>query len=304
MGVSPVSVDAVARFDDWARTSSDRLGLDLPAGAWLTAPRAKAYEAAGFRYVQVAMPARDVLADAAFRTTHALALGAALRLSGLRLILHAPHDLHAGTADGDAQLEGALAYAATAGSSIVVYHPRADGSSGRREAVALHALGAQAGALDVAIAVENLAPSYPGCTRLIDPPTVAKLVARVDSPNVGICLDIGHAHIAAGLAGRELVSLVEPALDRVILFHVHDNFGARLEAPRAGGIEPLRLDLHLAPGAGSVPWPALSPMLASHPAPLGLEINPGRRPAPATLAVVMGELLRAGSPAPRQFSGA
>jgi sugar phosphate isomerase/epimerase len=204
------------------------------------------------------MPAREVLGDPALRTTHALALAAALRLTGLRLVLHAPHDLHAGSSAADAQLEGALAYAATAGCSILVYHPGM--SSPRAEAVSLRALGDQAGAVEVAIAVENLAPAYPG------------------------------------LAGRELGDVIEPVLERVILFHVHDNFGGRMDAPRAGGIEPLRLDLHLAPGAGSVPWPSLSTLLGRHGAPIQLEVSPGQRPAPATLAVIMGELLRAGSP--------
>jgi sugar phosphate isomerase/epimerase len=80
----------------------------------------------------------------------------------------------------------------------------------------------------------------------------------------------------------------------VILFHVHDNFGARPEAPRAGGIEPVRLDLHLAPGAGSVPWEMLAPVLSAHSAPLALEIHPSKRPAPSTLATVMREVLGLG----------
>jgi sugar phosphate isomerase/epimerase len=151
--------------------------------------------------------------------------------------------------------------------------------------------------VEVAIAVENLAPAYPGCRRLVDPAAVAELVSAIDSAYVGVCLDIGHAHITAGLAGRDLAAVIEPVLERVILFHVHDNFGGRVDAPRAGGIEPLRLDLHLAPGAGSVPWASLSPLLARHGAPIQLEVSPGQRPAPATLAVIMGELLRAGSAA-------
>ena len=107
-----------------------------------------------------------------------------------------------------------------------------------------------------------------------------------------------HAHIAAGYAECELVELVEPVLDQVIVFHVHDNFGARRRAPRAGGIEPVRLDLHLAPGAGSVPWTTLAPMLARHPAPLQLEIHPSSRPEPATLAILAREVLGLRAAAP------
>ncbi len=111
-----------------------------------------------------------------------------------------------------------------------------------------------------------------------------------------MCLDIGHAHIAADRAGRDLAGMIEPLLDDVIMFGVHDNFGARPEAQRAGGIEPMRLDLHLAPGAGSVPWASLAPLIAPHPAPLVLEVHPAQRPVPTTLAVVMRELLGLGAP--------
>ena len=111
-----------------------------------------------------------------------------------------------------------------------------------------------------------------------------------------MCLDIGHAHIAADRAGRDLAELVEPLLDLVVLFGIHDNFGARSSAQRAGGIEPMRLDLHLAPGAGTVPWASLASLLAAHSAPLVLEVHPPQRPVPATLAVVMRELIGLGAP--------
>ena len=117
-----------------------------------------------------------------------------------------------------------------------------------------------------------------------------------------MCLDIGHAHIAADRAGRDLAELIEPLLDEVVLFGIHDNFGARSGAERAGGIEPMRLDLHLAPGAGSVPWARIAPLLAPHPAPLVLEVHPGQRPVPATLAVVMRELLGLRRPLPLEPS--
>ena len=45
-----------------------------------------------------------------------------------------------------------------------------------------------------------------------------------------MCLDIGHAHIAADRAGRDLAELIEPLLDAVVVFGVHDNFGARARA--------------------------------------------------------------------------
>ena len=131
-----------------------------------------------------------------------------------------------------------------------------------------------------------------------NPLAIHELVCSLDSEAAGLYLDIGHAHIVAGLVGCQLTELVEPVLDRVIVFGVHDNFGAAPGAPRSGGIEPLRLDLHMPPGAGTVPWVALAPALAAHPAPLQLEIHPNLRPEPATLAILARELLGLRAPAP------
>ena len=41
-------------------------------------------------------------------------------------------------------------------------------------------------------------------------------------------LDVGHANVVAGFMGVETATLIEPVLDAVRLFHVHDNLGARL----------------------------------------------------------------------------
>jgi sugar phosphate isomerase/epimerase len=165
-----------------------------------------------------------------------------------------------------------------------------------REAASLRRVLASAGR--VRLAIENLAPVYPGPPSASyvchDPAAVADLVDRVDSDRVGVCLDLGHAHIVAGIVGCPLVELIEPALHHVILFHIHDNFGARYDAPRAGQVEPLRLDLHLPPGAGCVPWETLAPVLANRVAPLQLEVHPAGRPEPGTLAVLMREVLRLG----------
>jgi sugar phosphate isomerase/epimerase len=277
-----------------------RLGLDGPWGWWPTTPRLKAYEAAGFEQVQLWMPDGAVLAEPPLLEAHATALWETLRLTSLRLVLHAPKGLFAGTAEQDRRLDGALTYAALAGAETIVYHglqvPLA--AAGVRERLAderrsLRRALRRAAGLGVQVAIENLAPPYPGVgERVADSPlAVDELVRTLASEEAGLCLDIGHAHIAAGLAGCELAELVEPVLDRVILFCVHDNFGAAHWTARSGGIEPLRLDLHLPPGAGTVPWGALAPILASHPAPLQLEVHPNLRPEPATLAILARELL-------------
>ena len=141
--------------------------------------------------------------------------------------------------------------------------------------------------LGVTLAVENLAPVFPGPPRLCHSPAVVHgLVQRLGSPRVRMLLDIGHAHIT-GSASEALRS----ATDEISLFHLHDNFGCSRPANAAPALDPLRLDLHLAPGNGRVPWRQLAPRLADHPAPLVLEVHPPNRPEPLSVARVTTELL-------------
>lgn len=280
-----------------------RLGIDHPAGWWPSAPQLKAYDAAGFDLVQVRMPPRSLLTEERAASEHAAALRAGLSLTGLRLVLHAPDDLLAGTPEHDRQLAGALSYAAAAGAELIVYHgariPVAGAGVRARladEERSLRTLLRRAGSLGVRVAIENLAPVYPSPAHpeevCHDPGALAALVRRLDSEHVGVCLDVGHAYIVAELAGCELAELVEPALERVIIFHVHDNLGARTRAPGRGGIDPVRLDLHLPPGAGTVPWRALAAPMLSSGAPIQLEVHPAGRPEPTRLAVLAREVIR------------
>jgi sugar phosphate isomerase/epimerase len=248
------------------------IGIDQPAGWWPTASRLKSYEAAGFDLVQVAMPPRSLLRDGELRHAHAAALRETLALTGLRLVLNSAEEL----------TTAAIDYAELAGAELLVIPPS-------EERVLRRACGVQ-------LAIENLARAYVYERERAghDPLAVYELVSRLE---LGMCLDVGHAHITAELTRRPLPELIAPVLDRVILFHIHDNFGARPATPHAGGIEPFKLDLHLSPGAGTVPWDELRPVLSSHPAPVQLAVHPARRPDPATLAVLTREVLGLARPA-------
>ena len=282
-----------------AQGHQGRLGIDHPEGWWPVTPQLKAYEAAGFTYVQVRTPPRSVLGDPELTIRHACALAENLALTSLRLILHAPDDLLAGDPENDRQLAGAIRYAQVSGADLIVYH-------GARVPVA--SPGVRQRLLDeerslrhvlrileqgtARLAIENLGPVYPGPEYVsFNPSTVRDLVCRLECAQVGMCLDVGHAHIAAAFAGCSVLELIEPVLDEVIMFHVHDNFGDREGGELCGPFEPLRYDLHLAPGAGTIPWDEVAPPLVGHWAPLQLEVNAAGRPAPATLAVLTRELL-------------
>lgn len=101
---------------------------------------------------------------------------------------------------------------------------------------ALEHLGAFGGPLGVRMLVENIVsePTSPEHLLLI------LQMGHLDS--VGVCLDLGHAHISPGI--QEAVSLLG---DRIVSLHVHDNHGVR--------------DEHLWPGDGTIDWPAANEAL-------------------------------------------
>jgi hypothetical protein len=73
------------------------------------------------RWLQVHTPPAPMLAD---RAAAGATPGAArrARASSLRLVLHAPDDLSAGTVEDDRAFAGLLDYAAEAGAELVAYH--------------------------------------------------------------------------------------------------------------------------------------------------------------------------------------
>jgi sugar phosphate isomerase/epimerase len=263
---------------------TERLGLSIPYDWWPAAPIVKEIEAAGFSYVQVPSPPPSVLEDPRDAHRHASALSDALGTSGLRPVLHGPGSVRAGTSPGDAALNGLLSYAAEMGASHVVYHaanlPDEPSSEDGRlaETRALAALAKRAERLGVIIALENLAPVYPGPDALSFTPMILRTMAkRISSPAVGLCVDVGHANVVAALRRTDPLELIEPVLDRAVIFHLHDNLGARRDEVPSPELDPLRLDLHLPPGRGTVPWDRLAPLLArKRGAPLLLEVHPPR----------------------------
>jgi sugar phosphate isomerase/epimerase len=282
----------------------DRLGLNVPVGWWPVASLAKSFEAAAFRWIQVHTPPRDILCEPGRATRHAARLRAALDVSRLDLVLHAPDDLSAGSPEHDRALDGLIDYAAATRAKFVVYHGVnfrvVDGGHGavraaaraEREVESLRARLPRIAGAGFTLAIENLAPVWPGPARLChSPERVRELVARLASPRVGMTFDIGHAHITADHHEADLGPSLEAVRDDVVLFHLHDNLGARRGDIVHAGLEPLRLDLHLAPGAGSVPWSSLAPTLRVHRAPLLLEVHPPHRPEPLSVATVTTELL-------------
>lgn len=82
-----------------------------------------------------------------------------------------------------------------------------------------------------------VAVQAPG-SRLVGAETVVDVLESLDDPRLGVCLDVGHAHLAG--AASESAEVVSGLIMTTLL---HDNNG--------------RDDLHRAPGEGAVNWPAV-----------------------------------------------
>jgi sugar phosphate isomerase/epimerase len=289
--------------DDLRASLERRLGLNIPYEWWPAAATLKALEASGFSWVQVAAPPVEMLADPRHAVRHASALRRSLEVTSLSVVVHGPTNLQLGSALHYRAFEGLLEYTHHIGATHAVYHAldfSRRGAESNEEERALRRLGRCAEALGVTVCLENLCPVYPGRSNVChDPLSVRDLVHRLDSRSFGVLLDVGHAHVVAGFMGVELCTLLEPVLDDVRLFHVHDNLGARLGGEGGPAIDPLQLDLHLPPGGGSIPWDTIAPALLAHPAPLMMEVHPAHRSAPGDLwqaaASALGGLPRSAS---------
>lgn len=116
---------------------------------------------------------------------------------------------------------------------------------------ALEHLDAFARPLGVRLLVENL---------LSEPTTPEHLVYILEAghlDNIGVCLDVGHAHITVGVADA-----IATLGSRIASVHVHDNHGLK--------------DEHLWPGEGTIDWLAAAKALKalSTPPATVLEISP------------------------------
>lgn len=90
-----------------------------------------------------------------------------------------------------------------------------------------------AAAMNIRLALENTGPFF----RLGNREILPRLLATIDEPNVGYCIDSGHAH----MIGESVPDWIRLAGKRLFETHFHDNRGCGL-------------DEHLAVGFGSISW--------------------------------------------------
>jgi sugar phosphate isomerase/epimerase len=132
-----------------------------------------------------------------------------------------------------------LQRAALAGISCVVIHPSGrieDDEEPRQRRDQLHrSLETLVGAAQeagVRLALENMLPQHVGS----ESAEVRRIVDAYDSPALGVCFDIGHAHLNEEGVEAAFANL----RDRIITFHLQDNSSNR--------------DDHLQPPYGTIDW--------------------------------------------------
>jgi sugar phosphate isomerase/epimerase len=168
-------------------------------------------------------------------------------------------------------LDASLRFAGSIGAQIVVCHAgqRVASRDARYsfkeqlavERCALREAGETAGELGITIAVENYYPELPLVRGAVYdysvwPSELAEQIAAVDHPAVGLCLDVGHAALAANVFGFDYFEECNTAAPLVRHVHLHDN----LMKTNLLGEPPVSEhpvygfgDLHLPPGMGAIP---------------------------------------------------
>ena len=168
-------------------------------------------------------------------------------------------------------LDASLGFAHVIGAEVVVCHAgqRVGARDFRHsmrdqliaERSALRAAGDLAGELGLTIAIENYYPEQPILRGAVYdysvwPSQLAEQISTVGNPAVGICLDVGHAALAAGVFGFDYIEECAALAPLVRHVHLHDNL-QRTNLTGEPAVSEHTVyglgDLHLPPGRGTIP---------------------------------------------------
>jgi len=248
-------------------------------------------QAAGFDAYELSLPACNVIRHGQLIESELARLAALLTRYPLHYTVHAPMALRLTEPTGfhEQVFLSCLEATARIGAAVMVYHsaqlalwpadqdigplPDADvlAESWRVETAALRRMARHAERLGVTIAVENRDPHLWEIAALVrhgksaaDLLTyhqgmrldlIAEQTRQIGSPNAGICLDVGHAFLAAPYWASDFLTVIRDIAAQVVHVHWHDNFG-RLDDRAESLAERLAFgeaDNHLPPGWGAIP---------------------------------------------------
>jgi len=257
------------------RSVGTNLSRPYPDGVRGLAEDLEALKSAGPDFVEVWPQNLGVILGGSLDTTRLRAVGGLLLETELAYTVHAPlevnlMDLTSHGLQRDV-LDASLRFAKGIGAEVVVCHAgqRVGARDARHsmkdqlsaERSALRWAGDLAGELGVTIAIENYYPEQPILRGAVYdysvwPSQLAEQISSVDHPAVGICLDVGHAALAAGFFGFDLIEECAALVPLVRHVHLHDNLQRTnlTGEPRVSEHTVYGLgDLHLPPGRGTIP---------------------------------------------------
>lgn len=253
-------------------TNLSRLYVDGSGGL---AEDLEALQSAGTDFVEIWPENLGVILGGSLNANRLRAVEELLLEAALAYTVHAPlevnlMDLTSHGLQRDV-LDASLRFARGIGAEMVVCHAgqrigardarHSIGEQLSAERSALREAGGLAGELGVTIAVENYYPERPILRgEVYDysvwPSQLAEQISTVDHPAVGICLDVGHAALAAGFFGFDLIEECAAIAPLVRHVHLHDNLQKTnlTGEPQVSEHTVFGLgDLHLPPGRGTIP---------------------------------------------------
>jgi sugar phosphate isomerase/epimerase len=235
----------------------------------------EALKSAGPDFVEVWPQNLGVILGGSLDTTRLLAVGELLLKADLAYTVHAPLEVNLMDLTSQALqrdvLEASLRFAHAIGADVVVCH--AGQRVGERDArhsmrdqlsaerSALREAGDLAEELGTTIAVENYYPEQPILRGAVYdysvwPSQLAEQISGVDHPAVGICLDVGHAALAASAFDFDFMEECVALAPLVRHLHLHDNL-MRINPTGVPAVSEHTVyglgDLHLPPGRGTIP---------------------------------------------------
>ena len=255
------------------------IAMGLAPGAPLTSltTRLQAVAAAGFTHAELSGKSLGVIIGGQLVPERLDILRSVLAEVPLAYTLHGTEIASArggnlmdiSTASQRLTVEADIALAAAIGAEVLVYHsgmlrdpgndPRAVEAGMVAERQALVELGDVASEANVTIAVENRDPVGRYILRHaygIDLMQLAEQIEAVNHPRVGVCLDLGHAFLAARWLGNDYLAGIRRIAPLTTHIHLSDNLGnVQLDEtadPSENLVQGLG-DLHLMPGWGAVP---------------------------------------------------
>ncbi len=249
------------------------------------------YEAVGFDSVEISVGGLNAIRGGEFVQPEATRLRQTVRAHGLNVTLHSPNALNLLRNERHHWvMESMLRLAEALGASRIVYHSAqialkdpyrhlaplpSDGelrAMWERETEALITVGRRAAEMGLVLSVENRDPHLWEISALAmhgKPATelaryhqgmrldlLARQMEAVNLPNVGICLDVGHAFLAAPYwPDTDYLSAIRACAPWVNHVHFHDNFGRIDDESESIGERLVfgEADNHLPPGWGKVP---------------------------------------------------